>query len=85
MSHTMSSTTPLLLVHLPESPPTDGIQVESAFWNLPLYAPGGVLDGVLDLRREILPTSGQHATTGDPNVLARVTLWHQGKRFTGIA
>lgn len=59
------------------------IDVEGAIWNQALGGPGGVLGGIMELRREIMNTSGRDSVTGDINVKSRVGLWYNGRRFTG--
>lgn len=60
------------------------MDVEGAVWNSAAGGPKGVLRGVLDLRREILESSGRDDVTGDVKVRSRVGLWYNGRRFTGI-
>jgi len=93
MIHATRSSTPLLLVHLPGGQlPTspveeqgEGIEVEGAIWNTALGGPTGLLGGGMELRREILDHSGVDTITGDSKVRARVGIWYNGKRFTGIS
>jgi hypothetical protein len=97
MIHATRSSTPLLLVHLPggmvgeesESEPGgvhggEPIHVEGAVWNTALGGPKGLLGGEMELRREILDSSGRDGITGDARVKARVGLWYNGKRFRGL-
>jgi hypothetical protein len=92
MIHATRSSTPLLLVHLPggrlPSSPIEeeggGIEVEGAIWNSALGGPTGLLGGGMELRREILDHSGVDGITGDSKVKARVGIWYNGKRFTGM-
>jgi hypothetical protein len=92
MIHATRSSTPLLLVHLPggqvPTSPIDeegeGIEVEGAIWNSALGGPTGLLGGGMELRREILDHSGVDGITGDSKVKARVGIWYNGKRFTGM-
>lgn len=94
MIHTTRSSTPLLLVHLPGGQPAlppdrtveeeREVEVEGAVWNSALGGPNGILSGVLELRREILDSSGRDSVTGDAIVKSRVGLWHNGERFKGL-
>lgn len=99
MIHATRSSTPLLLVHLPGGQikiPSDsrlnevdeeegiGAEVEGAIWNSALGGSNGLLGGEMELRREILESSGRDLITGDSKVKARVGVWYNGKRFTGI-
>jgi len=93
MIHATRSSTPLLLVHLPggqvpsalDDEEGNGIEVEGAIWNSALGGPTGLLGGGMELRREILDHSGVDAITGDSRVRARVGIWYNGKRFTGMS
>jgi len=92
MIHATRSSTPLLLVHLPggglssdQGEEADGeIYVEGAMWNTALGGPKGLLGGGMELRREILDSSGRDGVTGDARVLARMGVWYNGKRFRGV-
>jgi hypothetical protein len=65
MIHATRSSTPLLLVHLPGGQVDDGpghgsgIVVDGAIWNTALGGPSGLLGGEMELRREILDSSGR--------------------------
>jgi hypothetical protein len=94
MIHATRSSTPLLLVHLPggqvddgqgDSGKEGGIVVDGAIWNSALGGPSGLLGGEMELRREILDSSGRDGVTGDARVVSRVGLWYNGKRFTGMS
>jgi hypothetical protein len=97
MIHATRSSTPLLLVHLPggmvgEEPASEPggvhggepIHVEGSVWNTALGGPKGLLGGEMELRREILDSSGRDGITGDARVKARVGLWYNGQRFRGL-
>jgi hypothetical protein len=89
MIHATRSSTPLLLVHLPggqihDEPIDEGIEVEGAIWNSALGGVNGLLGGEMELRREILDSSGRDGVTGDARVRSRIGIWYNGKRFNGL-
>ncbi len=57
------------------------IMVEGAWWNPSLGGPRGLLGGHLELRREILDSSGANPVTGEVEVKAQYRVWYDGKRM----
>ncbi|RXK35444.1 hypothetical protein M231_07299 [Tremella mesenterica] len=57
------------------------ILVEGAWWNPALGGKGGLLGGEMELRREILSTSGVNALTGEAKIRTRLGVYHLGNRL----
>jgi hypothetical protein len=81
-----------MLVHLAGGQPqrtshlsaTTPIGVEGVWWNTALSGPNGVLGAQIDLKREILESSGANALTGDAMIKVRYGLYHGGRRHTRL-
>ena len=54
------------------------MRVEGAWWNPALAGPRGLFGGHLELRREILDSSGRDSQTGEAEVKTRYRVWHKG-------
>ncbi len=57
------------------------IMVEGAWWNPSLAGKRGLFGGLLELRREILDSSGRNGVMGDAEVRAQYRVWYEGKRM----
>ncbi|EIW71554.1 hypothetical protein TREMEDRAFT_27243 [Tremella mesenterica DSM 1558] len=54
---------------------------KGAWWNPALGGKGGLLGGKMELRREILTTSGVNTLTGEAKIRTRLGVYHLGNRL----